>query len=381
MLFKVILTPLLIKLYFFVMKKLFCFLAVAGTALFTSCSSDDDNSTTPVEEVTGITLTANSATGLVGDEFTFTVKNNLNADVTSESTIFVDDVEIEGNTFTAAAEGTYTVHAVNGEFTSPDVTITITEETVEVTSLKVTYDTQVVTVGETITFTATANGTIDVTAGATFFVDGEAIEGNSFSSDAVGVHQITASYEGYTTDEENEEEYAVVAFIDTVTFTESDVNNSALLYFGRFPADGGFVDYFSIISYEGTESFETLEATDNYLDVEVIVPVAENDPVTLPSGDNASFYQIYQLIKGGNTYPILTVETGSVTGVTEGLTAASETAMFNIQSTFNGNIAASSINLNYDGAFDSYYDQSELGRGTTSTLEGVRAARAKFMSK
>ena len=221
---------------------------------------------------------------------------------------------------------------------------------------------------------------MDVTAGATFYVNGNAIEGNTFSSDAVGTFQITASYEGYTTDDTNEEEYAVVAFLDAVTFTETDVNNSALLYFGRVTLnDGTFADYFSIISYEGTESLATLEGTDNYLDVEVLVPVEETDNVTFPSGDNASFYQIYEFVKDGTAYPILSIETGSVTGVTEGLTADSETAAFNIQSTFNGDISASSIDLNYNGAFDTYYDQSQEGRGTTITLESARAAKTKFI--
>ncbi|MEE1899612.1 hypothetical protein V1389_14785 [Flavobacterium rakeshii] len=370
------------------MKKLFCFLAIAATAAFTSCSSDDDsgnNDNGGGDVVTGITLTSSSSTVTLGSPFTFTVKNNLNEDVTAASTIYVDDTALEGNTYTATEAGTYTVHATNGDFTSADVTVTVTEETIVITSLEVDYDVQVVNINETITFTATANGNMDVTADAVFYVNGTEIEGNTFSSDAVGVYQITASYEGYTTDDsEDSTEAAVVAFMDAVTFTETDVNNSALVYFGRVPLNnGGLADYFSIISYEGTDALTDVQ-TDNYLDVEVLVLVEEGDDVTFPSADNANFYQIYEIVKGGVNYPILSIESGSVTEAT-GLVADSETATFNIQSAFNGSTTASTINLNYNGAFDNYYDQSEQageGRGVTLTLENIRASRTKkFSSK
>jgi len=370
------------------MKKLFCFLAIAATAAFTSCSSDDDSGNNDNggggDVVTGITLTSSSSTVTLGNAFTFTVKNNLNEDVTAASTIYVDDTALEGNTYTATEAGTYTVHATNGDFTSADVTVTVTEDTIVITSLSVGYDVQVVNVNETITFTATANGDMDVTADAVFYVNGTEIEGNTFSTDAVGAYQITASYEDYTTDAENDEEYAVVAFMDAVTFTETEVNNSALVYFGRVElTNGGFADYFSIISYEGTDALTDVQ-TDNYLDVEVLVAVEQDDEVTFPSADNANFYQIYELVKGGVNYPILSIESGSVTEAT-GLVADSETATFNIQSAFNGNISASTINLNYNGAFDNYYDQSEQageGRGVTLTLENIRASRTKkFSSK
>lgn len=365
------------------MKKLFCFLAIAATAAFTSCSSDDDSGNTDNpgtgDVVTGITLTSSASSVTLGDAFVFTVKNNLNEDVTSSSTIYVNDAAITGSSFTPDAIGSYTVHATNGEFTSADVTVSVTEEVIVVTSLDVTYDVQIVNTGETITFTATANETMDVTADATFMVDGEAIEGNTFSSETPGVFEITATYEGFT----SEEETVYVAVVGpAVTFTADDVNNSAILYFGRYTLDaGGYVDYFSIVSYEGTDAYSDLTATDNYLDVEVLVQVEEGDDVTLPSGDNASFYQIYQFIKDGVGYPIVSIESGSVTGVTEGLTAASETAAFNIQAGFNGDYNASTIDLDYDGAFDTYYDYSSAGRGTNMTLEAARAARAKFMSK
>lgn len=346
------------------MKKLFCFLAVAATAAFTSCSSDDDNTNPPVEEVTGITLTANSATGLVGDEFTFTVKNNLNADVTSASTIFVNDVEIDGNTYTATAEGTYTVHAVNGDFTSDDVTLTVTEEVIEITSLSVSYDTQVVTVGETITFTATANGTLDVTAGATFYANGTEIEGNTFSTDVVGTYQITATYEDYTTDVENEEEYAVVAVLDAANLTEADFTNTSLLYLGT--DNSGQYDYWKVIAYNSELSFDQLTDENfptTYAVYDIVVPITVGE-ITLPNADTAIFNTISELVIDGEYYNILDVnyEDAAFSFDSDLSDEMATTITYTVNVDFNETIAPSNLNINYNGAYNGWYDLTAQGR-------------------
>jgi hypothetical protein len=109
------------------MKKIFLFLAVAGTAFFTSCGSDDNGgSTTPV--ATSIALTSDVATVQVGGAFTFTVTNNLAANVTSSSQFFVDGstTALASNVFTPTAAGTYSVVAKNGTLTSPALSLTVT---------------------------------------------------------------------------------------------------------------------------------------------------------------------------------------------------------------------------------------------------------------
>lgn len=113
------------------MKKIFLFLAVAGT-FFTSCSSDDDsNDGTPVTPgATAITLTSNVATVVLGGSFTFTVTDNLGTNVTTTSQYFVNDVAIASNVYTPTATGTYSVKAVNGTLTSPVVTVTVTAASV-----------------------------------------------------------------------------------------------------------------------------------------------------------------------------------------------------------------------------------------------------------
>lgn len=350
------------------MKKLFCFLAVASTALFTSCSDDDsgDNNTNPpVEEVTGITLTANSATGVVGDQFTFTVKNNLNANVTSASTIYVNDAAITGSTYTATTVGTYTVHAVNGDFTSPDVTITVTEETIEITSLEIAYDNQVVTLGDAITFTATANDNLDVTAGTTFLINGEAIEGNVFTATTSGVYEVTASYEGVET-----AEALVVAAIGSVNFTEANLTKTALIYTGVLQAQQGNFDYWQVFAYNSNLNFDEF-TQDNfpttYVVYDIVVPVTTPGTMSFPNAETAFFNTISEVVVDGVAYPVVSVDfEGANFGFTSDITDESATTIaYSVDADFNSPVAPSTLNINFDGAYSGWYNLSEgEGRST-----------------
>lgn len=62
-------------------------------------------------------------------------------------------------------------------------------------SIILTADSSSKLVGETITLTVTNNTGDVLTDDATIYVDGNAIDGNTFTSDAVGSHTITATYE------------------------------------------------------------------------------------------------------------------------------------------------------------------------------------------
>ena len=134
------------------MKKVFFFLALAGTTFVTSCNSDDDNgTTTPVDPgtpvATSIVLTSDVPTVEVGGSFTFTVTDNLNADVTATSTLLVNNVEIVDNVFTPTEAGSYDVKAQNGTLESAVVTVTVTAvPEVPVAVNKVVYGSQSVDV-------------------------------------------------------------------------------------------------------------------------------------------------------------------------------------------------------------------------------------------
>ncbi|RYJ42023.1 hypothetical protein [Flavobacterium beibuense] len=112
------------------MKKLFCFLAVAATAAFTSCSSDDDsgnNGENPGtgNEVTAITLSASATSVDLGTAVTFTVVDQ-DGDAVTNATLTANGNAIT-SPWTAETAGEYTVVATLGELTS-SVTVTVTEE-------------------------------------------------------------------------------------------------------------------------------------------------------------------------------------------------------------------------------------------------------------
>ena len=109
------------------MKKLFCFLAVAATAAFTSCSSDDDsgnNGENPGNEVTAITLTASATSVEVGTAVTFNVVDQ-DGDAVTNATLAANGNAIT-SPWTAETAGEYTVVATLGTLTS-SVTVTVTE--------------------------------------------------------------------------------------------------------------------------------------------------------------------------------------------------------------------------------------------------------------
>lgn len=86
--------------------------------------------TTPV---TSITLTPSATTVISGTPISFTVTTNTGANITAQSTIYVNSNNITGNSYTPPVSGTYNAYATyvfNGNtLTSPTVTITVNAAT------------------------------------------------------------------------------------------------------------------------------------------------------------------------------------------------------------------------------------------------------------
>lgn len=118
------------------MKKIFLFLAVASTAVFTSCSSDDNSNggTTPTDPdaATSIVLASNVQNITLGESVTFTVTDNKSNLVTTSSKILANNVEISGATFTPDAVGVFTIKATYKN--TNDVTLESNPVTVTVTA-------------------------------------------------------------------------------------------------------------------------------------------------------------------------------------------------------------------------------------------------------
>lgn len=107
------------------MKKILLAFAILSSIIYTSCSSDSDGGS----KVTSITLTSNSTEAYVNDPLTFTVKDNKNRVITSESNIYVNGTLISGDTYTPTSTGSLTVYATYNE--GSDI---ITSETLNFTS-------------------------------------------------------------------------------------------------------------------------------------------------------------------------------------------------------------------------------------------------------
>jgi hypothetical protein len=72
-----------------------------------SCSSDY----TILDPVESISLTADSSVKIIGETITFSVTTNAGNNITEEATIFVNDNQIEGNTYTGSETGDLTIWA------------------------------------------------------------------------------------------------------------------------------------------------------------------------------------------------------------------------------------------------------------------------------
>ena len=121
------------------------------------------------------------ATIELGQSVTFTVTDSNAEVVTSESTILVNNVEIDGTTFTPDEVGTYTIKA-NYKNTnsvtlmSNEITVVVTEPIPAATSIVLTSTESTIDLGGTVTFTVTNNNAVVVTGNATILVNDTAIK-------------------------------------------------------------------------------------------------------------------------------------------------------------------------------------------------------------
>ncbi|MEX2350719.1 MAG: Omp28-related outer membrane protein [Flavobacteriaceae bacterium] len=170
-------------------KLLFAFtlLLVAGFFVV-SCSSDDNG--TGGDGLSSITLKANTESTTIGasEQLTFTVTGNDNTNYTSSSIIKVNGTEIIGNTFSFEEAGNYSFVASYDNLTSNELSFQVySEHYTKVSKSKVLRN-------ETVTFNLLEINGDDVTDEATFFVNGNQIAGNEFSSETAASYEVYANY-------------------------------------------------------------------------------------------------------------------------------------------------------------------------------------------
>ncbi|WP_294821753.1 Omp28-related outer membrane protein [uncultured Flavobacterium sp.] len=88
------------------MKKNLLLLLIAVLSL-SGCSTDYEL----LKSADGVILTADSSAKAIGQTITFTVKDNSGAELTSESTLYANGQEIEGNTITSEQVQNFTIRA------------------------------------------------------------------------------------------------------------------------------------------------------------------------------------------------------------------------------------------------------------------------------
>ncbi len=109
------------------MKNVFYITSIIAGGLFLSSCTKTESSISDTTPET-ISIAANSLNVATGTSVTFTVTSSKNnADVTSQSQVFVNGTSITGKSYTFLQAGTYTVFATKGTINTGNITVTVTQ--------------------------------------------------------------------------------------------------------------------------------------------------------------------------------------------------------------------------------------------------------------
>ncbi|WP_420572196.1 Omp28-related outer membrane protein [Kordia sp.] len=182
---------------------------VVVLALFTySCSSDSDGDggegSTPGggSGITSITVAASTTSFELGGSVTFTVTGNDGSDLTSTSTILVNNSSIQGTSYTPTATGTFQINARYETLTSSAINIEVTPPVI--TAIRIESTTTSMKVGDTADFVVTGSDASGndyiVTDTASITVNGNVITGNKHMAITADDLMVTAALDGVTSD-------------------------------------------------------------------------------------------------------------------------------------------------------------------------------------
>lgn len=173
--------------------------------LLNSCSksSDNDPTNSNTSGPTSISLVASTGSIVLESQtaITFNVLGNDNINYSNSSTIYVNDIAIPGNTFTPSEIGSLEIYAKKGDLTSNTLNVEVTSG---VDGISISISQGSVKINDVITFSAKDNFNNDVTSDATFYVNGAAVAGSSFTTDIYGSYEIYATYSNVNGDFQSE---------------------------------------------------------------------------------------------------------------------------------------------------------------------------------
>ncbi len=173
----------------------FSFLMLFFAVAIFSCSKSES----PIGPIqTNLTLVLKSDAGddeltvlNVSEEVNFTVIGNDNIDYTTSAKLFVNNTEISGSSYIFDASGSFVIKAIYNDVVSNSIEFQV----LALTERALTISTSRAIKNQPITFKLLdANGD-DTAAESSFFVNGTAISGFSYSSAQEGDFQVYAKFE------------------------------------------------------------------------------------------------------------------------------------------------------------------------------------------
>lgn len=171
------------------MKKILLAFAILSSLIYTSCSGDSDSGSG-----TTVTVSSNFTTRYVNENITLTATDGDGNNVTSEAVFYVNNTAISGNVYTSATAGTFVIKATYEGTTSQNLNVTFNVAPVPLTSISVTSNPTSIDAGGVLNFVCLGNNGSSVTATSTFYVNGTAITGSSFTTTTAGTLDIFATH-------------------------------------------------------------------------------------------------------------------------------------------------------------------------------------------
>lgn len=189
------------------MKTSLKFLSLFVIIAIVSCSKKEDPFVASDPMLT-LELKSDAGTGelevlSLNDAVVFTVTGSDGEDYSEASTYYVNDSPVTGRTYTFSATGTYAVKAVYNDITSNLLNF----EVLAPTERALTIDFPRAMKNQNITFGLLDSNGDDTASEATFYVNGNAISGFTFTSATDGSFEVYAEYmvdnESYSTPVKN----------------------------------------------------------------------------------------------------------------------------------------------------------------------------------
>ena len=172
-------------------KSSFKFLSILFLFVAFSCSKSEEN--VPLEgSIENLILTSSSEDEILtaNETITFTAMGDDGVDYSNQATFTVNEVEIQGNSYTFTEEGEYETTASYLGATSNVLSFNVVDADGRVLLVNKTK----VFRNQEVTFTLIDPDGEDVTSEATFYVDDTAITGNTYSSANTGAFEVYAEY-------------------------------------------------------------------------------------------------------------------------------------------------------------------------------------------